>query len=234
MDPNDHVRLMAMIQQAENKHSYICNHVDPEVLWDFFFETGFIYPKKYAFILPYKEEIKRNYEKLYSCQSAVTRHFTWQNNGTIVAHLAMLRFYEKTWMLHHLAARTEKETGGRMLDALDLAVDKSLHSKSDLSDQYHEIGLWRERRVFALRLGNKLKAVIMANISDFALNLSDHIFILLQTFLNAANLFRAFVQHSGKATEKIGRKTERLFPDFIVFHAEIKQNLRGLFPDPLY
>ncbi|MCF8110540.1 MAG: PilZ domain-containing protein [Desulfobacteraceae bacterium] len=273
MDPNDHVRLMAMIHQAENKHSYIGNPVDPEVLWDFFFETGFIYPRKYAFILPYKEEIKRTYEKLYSCQSALTRHFTWQNNGTIVAHLAMLRFYEKTWMIHHLAARTEKHvgagtemvdrlgafayethrlassqmsylicyyrpenrfpshffgtaaeqidnrdacsvdrfayhhmrlrnvngklprdwtlsgaehedlcmlsdfykkhSGGRMLDALDLAADKSLYSKSDLSDQYHEIGLWRERRVFALRRDNKAKAVIMANVSDFALNLSD-------------------------------------------------------------
>ncbi|MFP4573798.1 MAG: hypothetical protein ACLFNW_12600 [Desulfobacterales bacterium] len=273
MEPNDHVRLMAMIHQAENTHSYICNPVDPEVLWDFFFETGFIYPKKYAFILPYKEEIKRTYNKLYNCQSEVTRHFTWQNNGSIVAHLAMLRFYEKTWMIHHLAARTENSSGagtemvdqigsfayethrlassqmsylicyyrpenrfpahffgnaakqisnpdacsvdefayhhtrlanvnkrlpydwslskaeyedlcsfkdfyenhsgGQMLNALDLAANKAVRTRSDLSDQYHEIGLWRERRVFALRRDNEAKAVIMANISDFALNLSD-------------------------------------------------------------
>ncbi|MCF8094205.1 MAG: hypothetical protein K9J79_02465 [Desulfobacteraceae bacterium] len=273
MDPNDHVRLMSLIHQAENTHSYICNQVDIDSLWDFFFETGFIYPKKYAFIRPYKEEIKKTYEKLYTCQSTVARHFTWQQNGTILAHLAMLRFYEKTWLIHHLAARTGKRlgsgvemvdqissfaydthrlassqmsylicyyrpsnhfpahffggaakhinnpeacsidefsyhhtilarggkqltsgwslaqseyedlcelrdfyrqySGGQMINALDLVAEKPVRTRNDLSDRYHEMGLWRERRVFALRRGNDAKAVIMANISDFALNLSD-------------------------------------------------------------
>lgn len=273
MDPNDHVRLMSLIHHAENTHSYICNRVDIDTLWEFFFETGFIYPKKYAFIQPYKEEVKKTYEKLYTCQSAVARHFTWQQNGAIFAHLAMLRFYENTWLIHHLAAKTgkrpasgtdmvdqissfaydthrlassqmsylicyyrptnhfpahffggaaehinnpdacsvdefsyhhtrlgsadkklergwtlsqseyddlcelnnfyDRHSGGQMINALDLVAEKPVRTRSNLADRYHEMGLWRERRVFALRWKNEAKAIIMANISDFALNLSD-------------------------------------------------------------
>ncbi len=274
MDPAEHVRLMSMIQQTENSHSYICSPVDFDSLWEFFFETGFIYPKKYAFIQPYKEELKETYKKLYACQSTVARHFTWQQDGVIVAHLSMLRFYEKTWLIQHLAARTEKrfntgiemvdqiasfayethrlassrmsylicyyrpsnrfpahffggaaekinnagacsvddfayyhtrlvtktgtglsgnwslskagyeelcelrdfydrQSGGRMINALDLVAEETVRTRSDLSDRYHEMGLHRERRVFALKHRNDTKAVIMANVSDVSLNLSD-------------------------------------------------------------
>ncbi|MFP3980539.1 MAG: PilZ domain-containing protein [Desulfobacterales bacterium] len=281
MDPNDHMRLLSMIHQVENQHLYICNPVDIDSLWAFFFETGFIYPKKYAFIRQFKEEVKKTYEKLYTCQSSIARHFTWQQNGAIIAHLAMLRFYEKTWLIQHLASKTEKRfgtgtdmveqigaftydthrlasshmsylicyyrpdnrfpahffggvaekindpracsvddfayfhtrleknkkplapqwdlsraepgdlyelrqsydqhSGGLMLRALDLVPENMDGPKSDLSDLYQEMGLWRERRVFALKQEAQVKAVIMANVADFALNLSD--------LTNCINLF---------------------------------------------
>lgn len=273
MEPNDHMRLLSMLHQAENKHLYICNQVDIDSLWAFFFETGFIYPKKYVFIQPHREEIKQTYKKLYTCQSPVMRHFTWQNNGTIMAHLSMLRFYTNTWLIHHLASRTDRRPGtgmeivdqigaftydthrlasshmayticyfrpgnrfpnrffggvakninnpracsidglayyharldpqilplrrgwslvkakyedlaelenaytkssnGLMLQSLDLVSEPGMEARSDLSDMYQEMGLKRERRVFALRHEGVAKAVIMANISDFAMNLSD-------------------------------------------------------------
>lgn len=273
MEPNDHMRLLSMIHQVENQHLYICNPVDIDSLWAFFFETGFIYPKKYAFIRQFKEEVKKTYEKLYTCQSSVARHFTWQQNGTIIAHLAMLRFYEKTWLIQHLASKTEKRfgtgtdmvdqigafthdthrlasshmsylicyyrpenrfpahffggvaekinnpracsvddfayfhtrleknekplatewelsraepgdlyelrdfydqhSGGLMLRALDLIPENMDGPKGDLSDLYQEMGLWRERRVFTLKQDAQVKVVIMANVADFALNLSD-------------------------------------------------------------
>ena len=47
MDIEKHVQFVALLQQAEDQHSYICNQVEMDDLWDFFFETGFIYPDKY-------------------------------------------------------------------------------------------------------------------------------------------------------------------------------------------
>ena len=58
MDIEDHGRLLALLHQAKDGHSYICNRVNMDDLWNFFFESGFIYPKKYAFIEANKEKIK--------------------------------------------------------------------------------------------------------------------------------------------------------------------------------
>lgn len=108
MDIAKHVQLVALLQQAENRHSYICNKVDLDALWNFFFETGFIYPHKYSFIQKNKEQIKATYEKLYTRNPSIARHFIYQDKGRILAHMAMVRFYENTWLIHHHAARNNE------------------------------------------------------------------------------------------------------------------------------
>jgi len=105
MDIEKHVQLVALLQQAENENSYICNKVDLDELWDFFFETGFIYPDKYEFIQKNKNKIKETYEKLYTRNPNIARHFIYQEKGHILGHMAMVRFYENTWLIHHHAAR---------------------------------------------------------------------------------------------------------------------------------
>jgi hypothetical protein len=104
MNPNDHMRLLSLLHQADNKNLYICNEVDMNDLWNFFFNSGFIYPKKYAFISENKEKVKQTFKKLYTIDPSIARHFTWQKKGSILGHLSMLRFYENTWLIHHLAA----------------------------------------------------------------------------------------------------------------------------------
>jgi hypothetical protein len=275
MNPNDHMRLLSILHQTKNKNLYICTDIDMDDLWDFFFKTGFLYPKKYAFIQKNKIEIKRTYEKLYKGNSNISRHLTWHNKGVVLGHLALLRFYENTWMIHHLAAlksdqqlkigveilkhigsftydshklfsshmaylicyfrsensfpsyffggvaqriqnptacsvdsfaylyfrkpadyRTgsddswklsqseyedmvelesfyERESGGVMIRALDLSPDKKMIKRHDLADEYRKMNLMRKRLIFSLKQDKFLKAVIMVNVSDFALNLSD-------------------------------------------------------------
>jgi hypothetical protein len=101
----DHVKLMAMLHQVQNKNSYVCNDLDLDALWDFLFETGFIYPKKYALIHTSKEQIKQTYQKLYTRSPEIARHFVYQDNGTILGHLATIRFWKSSWLIHHHAAR---------------------------------------------------------------------------------------------------------------------------------
>jgi hypothetical protein len=105
MDIQDHLRLIALLHQTKNKNSYICNNIDLDALWDFFFETGFIYPDKYAAIQKNKKQIKETYAKLYTRTPQIARHFIYQDKGVIHGHMAMLRFYNRAWMIHHHAAR---------------------------------------------------------------------------------------------------------------------------------
>jgi hypothetical protein len=105
MDVADHVQLVALLHHADDRRSYVCNQVDMDELWSFFFATGFIYPQKYDFIQKNREQIKQTYEKLYTENPSIARHFVYQDRGKILGHMAMVRFYDSTWLIHHHAAR---------------------------------------------------------------------------------------------------------------------------------
>jgi hypothetical protein len=272
MDIGDHVRLLSLLHQGANKNSYICADVDLDQLWNFFFESGFIYPEKYTYFQANKEGIKKTYEKLYSQSPHIARHFIYQGNGTILGHMAMVRFYENSWLIHHHAATKSEQTraglnvlnqigrfindshnlysahmqyvfcyyrpdnkfpdrifggmarkqkdpsacsldtfayfhfqrpfqsktglpllwdltaansedlqelesfyrqesGGLMLNTLDLG--QGMIDRSQLSREYQKLGFKRDSYLFSLKKNHNLKAVIIVNVSDIGLNLSN-------------------------------------------------------------
>jgi hypothetical protein len=104
MSIEDHGSLSALLHHAKDDHFYFCNRVDMDALWNFFFDSGFIYPKKYVFLEANKEKIKAVYKKLYTQNQKIARHFIYQDKDRILGHLAMIRFYGNTWLIHHHAA----------------------------------------------------------------------------------------------------------------------------------
>jgi hypothetical protein len=104
MDIQDHVQLLALIYQVNERNSYLCNKVDMDQLWQFFFETGFIYPGKYHHIKDNKEKYRMLYEKMYTQHPRIARHFIHQDRSSILGHMATVRFFENSWLIHHHAA----------------------------------------------------------------------------------------------------------------------------------
>ncbi|MDN3512899.1 MAG: hypothetical protein NG747_00695 [Candidatus Brocadia sp.] len=104
MDMQDQSRLANLLHKATNKKSYVCHNVDLDTLWKFFFETGFIYPEKYAHMHDDKSKFREIYQKLYTQNPSIARHFIYQDKGEVQGHLSMIRFYENTWLIHHHAA----------------------------------------------------------------------------------------------------------------------------------
>jgi len=272
MDIEEHRKLLALLHQASDRHSYLNGPVDMDTLWDFFFESGFIYPQKYNFFKENRENIKEVYQKLYTSHPTIARHFTYQDQGRIMGHMAMLRFYNKSWLIQHHAASAstspqaglgvlnqigrfindshrlcsanmnfvfcyfrpenrfperifggvsrgindpsrcsvdtfayfhyrntashcfevgdgwtltktelgdlkelghyyEFSSGGLMLAGLEL--EAGLIDMDELVEEYRKLGFKRERTLFSLKKDGSLKAVIMLNLSDIGLNLSD-------------------------------------------------------------
>lgn len=283
----DHIKLLGILHQVKDKNAYICNDIDLEALWDFLFETGFIYPAKYALIEKNKKEIKETYAKLYQQSPDIARHFVYQDNGVVLGHMATIRFWERTWLIHHHAARKsalpkaglvvldqigrfvhdtfrirglhmdymvcyyrpqnrfpsrvfggvarhinnpqrcsvdpfafvrfedpcedtpilpdgwqidaatsvdqetlsffyERLSGGLMLKAMDL--DPVSGREELLCREFQNHGFKRERHLFALRERGRLKAFIIANVSDIGLNLSDLVHCLNVLVLEPENL----------------------------------------------
>ncbi len=271
MDIQDHIKLLAILYQTENRNSYICSKIDLDDLWEFFFETGFVYPKKYSYIEANKEKFKQTYERLYTKNPNIARHFVFQEKGIIYAHMAMFRFYENTWLIHHHASRKtgssraglivldqlsrsindshslfsahmqfvscyyrpenkfpnrvfgglarylnnpkgcsvdnmayfhfkrtscqwdssgpwslektrvedllelenyyEYASGGLMLHAQDL--EPGMMGQDTLSKEYHKLGFKKEKQLLSLKKEGNLKAIILVNVSDIGLNMSE-------------------------------------------------------------
>jgi hypothetical protein len=104
MDPEVLTRLLSFLHHIENEYAFINTRVDLDDLWNFFFSSGFIYPEKYSYLQDQREDIKRTYEEIYENNPGIGRYFVYQKNGNILGHIAMIRAYEDTWLLHHHAA----------------------------------------------------------------------------------------------------------------------------------
>lgn len=303
----DHVKLLGILHQAKDKNAYICNALDLEALWAFFFETGFIYPGKYYLLAKKKNEIKETYAKLYTHSPDIARHFIYQDNGQILGHMATIRYWENAWLIHHHAARKsalkkaglivldqigrfchdtfrirgmrmdylvcyyrpqnrfpsrifggvahhindpkgcsldlfafmkrleasetapalsrgwelspadatdldnlgrcyKKLSGGLMLKAFDL--ESSNWREKELCAEFQSHGFKRERHLFSLKKSGSLKAILLVNISDIGLNLSDLTHCINALILDPDNLPPEVLLSSMRLVEKASGQSD--------------------------
>ncbi|MBW1912509.1 MAG: PilZ domain-containing protein [Deltaproteobacteria bacterium] len=76
MDINAYSRLTQILTNVMEPNTHISSEVDMEALWEFFFDTGFIYPKKYRIIQSRRGDFKKVYRKLYQENPEIAKHFT--------------------------------------------------------------------------------------------------------------------------------------------------------------
>ena len=105
MDITSYGNLSNILGNMVDPNVHICDEINMDALWEFLFETGFIYPSKYSLIEPHKNDFKETYRRLYQGNPEIAAHMTYQKNGQIYGHISMIKAYERAWMVHHLAAR---------------------------------------------------------------------------------------------------------------------------------
>jgi hypothetical protein len=117
MDVVNYDRLSHIVMNIIDPGTHVADKVDADRLWEFLFESGFIYPKKYDLVHSYRQSMKETYQRLYRDNPEIMTQITYQRNGQIYGHASMVRSYKRTWMVHHLAARplNNKRTGLQVL-----------------------------------------------------------------------------------------------------------------------
>jgi len=137
MNVKSQVQLSSILSQAKNEFSYVGTCVDLDALWEFFFETGFIYPQKYLSIQEHREKFKELYSCLYNNNPDIARHIIYQDKGVIYGHVSMFRFYSKTWLLHHHAAiRSSQHKAGLVVMDHILQHINEVHNISSTNMKY--------------------------------------------------------------------------------------------------
>ncbi|MHB8137761.1 MAG: hypothetical protein ACYDGO_05155 [Smithellaceae bacterium] len=117
MDVVAYNRLSHIVMNIIDPGAHVADEVDADQLWEFLFDSGFIYPKKYNMVQANRQLMKQTYQRLYRDNPEITTQITYQRNGRIYGHASMIRSYRRTWMVHHLAARplNKKRTGLQVL-----------------------------------------------------------------------------------------------------------------------
>jgi hypothetical protein len=105
MDLQSFTKLNHILGMHNDNNARISNEIDMDSLWEFFFDTGFIYGEKYEYIQSHREVFKETYRKLYQDNPDIARHIVYKKNGRIYGHIAMVHAYEPSWLIHHFAAR---------------------------------------------------------------------------------------------------------------------------------
>jgi hypothetical protein len=106
----DQIRLSSFLHQAFNENAYVCSKINIDDLWDFFFETGFVYPQKYLYMQNNRKKFDDIYKRLYEQDLDIAINFIYQDKGSIYGHMSMFRFYDKTWIINHHAANSSKRS----------------------------------------------------------------------------------------------------------------------------
>lgn len=132
MKMDDHTKLVSYLHQAKNQRLLICQSPDTDALWNFFFDTGFVYPKKYSHIYPVQNTIKKNLERIFANPLPTSRHFIFQEKGIIKGLIALQRVHKLTWLMHHFAARKEAVIAGpKVLSLIGSYLNDSYHLASN-------------------------------------------------------------------------------------------------------
>lgn len=105
MDVQSFSRFNHLVGAHLDANARVSTTVDMDALWEFFFDTGFIYGEKYRHLYPYRDSFKETYRKLYQDNPDIARHFTYEKNGKIYGHIAMVHAYEPSWVIHHFSAK---------------------------------------------------------------------------------------------------------------------------------
>ncbi len=105
MDLQSFTHLNHILGVYNDNHTRVSSEVEMNALWEFFFDTGFIYGEKYEHIEPCRDGFKETYRKLYQDKPDIAQYFVYKKNGKIYGHIAMVHAYQSSWLIHHFAAR---------------------------------------------------------------------------------------------------------------------------------
>lgn len=124
---NGYTRLNQLVESTLDPCARVSGKIEPDTLWEFFFSSGFIYPKKYQLLSASKELFKENCKEVFQDASDVIQHFTYENNGCIYGYHSIVHAYVRSWLIHHHAGRsTRNRMGGLMV------LKQTMHYLNDM------------------------------------------------------------------------------------------------------
>ena len=126
--------LKAISQTAQSNRApeiFDATSEDYEKLWEFMFETGFIYGDKRKQIQSNSRNLFRTYKQLLGTNSPIVKKLVFKHQGEIKAHLSAIRIYDEGWIIQHLNAIKSSDSPSAARDVILAIADFFLDPKAN-------------------------------------------------------------------------------------------------------
>lgn len=161
---NASVELLKDISDyAEKSKSTFVESVDEDdldQLWEFLFETNFIYQGKRKQIQSRSREIIETYHRLVTKDNPIVRKIVYKENEEIKGHLSGIRFYDESWIIQHLnASKSDNGSAAQMVlkSMIDFLYDSKAHAKNNI---YHVMAFYRPNNLYpAILFGESARLI---------------------------------------------------------------------------
>lgn len=104
---------------------------DYDKLWEFFFETGFVYSDKRKQLQDHAKDLFETYTKLLSGNSPILKKVLYKENGEIKGHVSGIRFFDNTWLIQHLNALKSETSASAAKQVMDSISDFFLDERAN-------------------------------------------------------------------------------------------------------
>lgn len=102
--------VSAFVQQSASELLTDASDEDEDRLWEFYFETAFIYEAKRRHMQPTAEAVRDTFGRLLSSNTPLLKKILYKEDGVIKGHVTAVKVFDQTLLVQHLNAL--KAAGG--------------------------------------------------------------------------------------------------------------------------
>jgi len=103
-------------QQNLSVKVFDANSQDYDLIWEFFFESGFIYEEKRKNLQRFAGSMLETYSRLLASEDLLMKKILYKEGDDVKGHISAVRFYDHAWVVQHLAG----------LNSLNASVSKTM------------------------------------------------------------------------------------------------------------
>ncbi len=106
--------VTAILQREVSEHLVDASSEDYDRLWEFYFETGFIYGGKRKQIQAHAAKCFNTFQKLLQSNTPLLKKILYREGDEIKGHINAVRFFDQSFIIQHLnALKASGESAGR-------------------------------------------------------------------------------------------------------------------------
>lgn len=177
--------LSGQVQTAMSAYLVDASNADYDRLWEFYFETGFIYGGKRRQIQKYADKIFYTYRCLLNNDTPLLKKILYKRDGEIRGHINAIRIFDHASIIQHLnALKTDQESAAQAV-IMGITAHFMDNTVNQMTGNRYVMAYYRPDNLFPAAVFGGAERFINNSLICWA---TDYEFCLMEDDFNFSNL----------------------------------------------